>query len=87
MTVPWHLTARDLKAQGWKQQAIAAQLNVSQMSVSRVCRYGRNNYGDKPISNDDVLSLWKKGCDTLFISQMLNCSESHVYNKLARVRG
>jgi orotate phosphoribosyltransferase-like protein len=86
MTVPWHLTARDLKAQGWKQQAIAAQLNVSQMSVSRVCRHG-NNCREKPISNDDVLSLWRKGCDTLFISQLLNCSEATAYNRLARVRG
>jgi hypothetical protein len=87
MTLQWHTEARTLREQGWKQTAIAAKFGCSDAMVSKICSRDYIAAADKPINDESVLSLWKAGCNTMFISQLLNCSEASVYNRLAKVRG
>jgi DNA-binding transcriptional regulator LsrR (DeoR family) len=86
MTLPWHLEARRMKREGWKQMAIAAQFNVSQTTVSRIIL-------DRPYRavgarhDEAIRHAWSRGMDTFDIAHMLNLSEAQIYNRLAKVRG
>jgi transcriptional regulator len=85
MTLLWHEEVRALRTQGWKQAALAARFGCSPGMVSKICN---PRPPAKPVNEEDeVLTLWKQGWDTLEISQLLKCSESDVYNRLAKVRG